>query len=80
MAVVIPAACLLSMKEEYVLIAGIFNCILASLLRLSLSVLLTIRNDSRKEKELIMQYCFIVLRAILMRIFSSLQIAFYSVL
>ena len=52
---------------------------LASLLRLSLSVLLANRNSNGKVKELFIQYCCIVFRAILLCILSSLQIAFCSV-
>ena len=58
---------------------NVLNCILASLLRLSLSVLLANRKNNGKVKELIMRYCYIVFRTILQRIFSSMQIAFYSV-
>ena len=55
------------------------NCILASLLGLSLSVLLANRRSNGKVRELIMQYRWIVYRSLLLRILSSLQIAFCSV-
>ncbi len=55
------------------------DCILASLLRLSLSAFLANRNNNVKEKELIMQYRCIVFQTILLLILSSLQIAFFSV-
>ena len=55
------------------------NCILASLLGLRLSVLLTNRRSNGKVRELITQYRWIVYRALLLRILSSLQIAFCSV-
>ena len=55
------------------------NCILASLLGLRLSVLLANRRSNGKVRELIMQYRWIVFRALLLRILSSLQIAFCSV-
>ena len=58
---------------------NILDCILASLLRLSLSVLLASRNNSGKEMDLIIQYCCIISQTILLRILSSLQVAFYSV-
>ena len=57
----------------------VLDGILASLLRLSLSVLLSSRNNSGKEMELIIQYCCIISQTILLRILSSLQIAFCSV-
>ena len=56
-----------------------FNCILASLLGLRLSVLLTNRRSNGKVRELIMQYRWIVYRSLLLCILSSLQIAFCSV-
>ena len=55
------------------------NCILASLLGLHLSVLLANRRSNGKVRELIMQYRWIVFQALLLRILSSLQIAFCSV-
>ena len=55
------------------------NCILASLLGLRLSVLLANRRSNGKVRELIMQYRWIVYRSLLLRILSSLQIAFCSV-
>ena len=55
------------------------NCILASLLGLHLSVLLANRRSNGKERELIMQYRWIVYRSLLLRILSSLQIAFCTV-
>ena len=67
------------MKEECILIVAILNYLLASLLRLSLSVLLANRNDSRQMKEVIIQYCYIVFRTILLRILSFLQFTFCSV-
>ena len=57
----------------------VLDGILASLLRLILSVLLASRNNSGKEMELIIQYCCIISQTILLRILSSLQIAFCSV-
>ena len=58
---------------------NVLNCILASLLRLSLSVLLANRKNNGKVKELIMQYCYIVFQTILLRLLASLQITFCSV-
>ena len=58
---------------------NVLNCILTSLLLPSLSVLLANRSNNRKVKELFIQYCCIVFRSILLRILSSLQIAFCSV-
>ncbi len=55
------------------------NCILASLLGLRLSVLLANRRSNGKVRELIMQYCWIVYRSLLLRILSFLQIAFCTV-
>ena len=55
------------------------DCILTSLLRLSLSVLLANRNNNRQMKEVIMKNYWIEFRTILLRILSSLQIAFCSV-
>ena len=55
------------------------NCILASLLRLSLSVLLANLRNNGKVKELIIQYCYIVFQTLLLLILSSLHIAFCSV-
>ena len=53
-AVVIPVVCLVSMKEEWILIVAILNGILTSLLRLGPSVLLANRSNNGKVKELIM--------------------------
>ena len=78
-AVVIPFVCLTSMNEERILMGNVLDCILASPLGLGLSILLANRRNNGKEKELIMRYCYIVFRSILLRILSSLQIAFYSV-
>ena len=58
---------------------NVLDCILASLLQLSPSILLANRSSNGKVKELIMQYYCVVFRAILLRILSSLQIAFCSV-
>ena len=58
---------------------NVLDCILASLLRLGLSVLLANRRSNGKVRELIMQYRWIVYRSLLLRILSSLQIAFCSV-
>ena len=55
------------------------GCILASLLGLRLSFLLANRRSNGKVRELIMQYRWIVYRSLLLRILSSLQIAFCSV-
>ena len=58
---------------------NVLDCILVSLLRQSLDALLANRKNNGKVKELIIQYCCIVFRTILLRILSSLQIAFCSV-
>ena len=58
---------------------NVLDCILVSLLRLSLYALLANRNNNRQMKELIIQYCCIVFRTILLHLLFSLQIAFCSV-
>ena len=55
------------------------GCILGSRLGLCLSVLLANRRSNGKVRELIMQYRWIVHRSLTLRILSSLQIAFCSV-
>lgn len=76
---VIPLVCMLSMKDNFILIVNSLNCILASLLRLGPYTFLANRSNNRQMKELIMQYCYIVFQTILLFILSSLQIAFCSV-
>ena len=58
---------------------NVLNCILTSLLLLCFYAFLANRSNNRQMKEVIMWYCWIVFRSILMRLLSSLQIAFYSV-